>query len=740
MRQSYIDYAMSVIAARALPDIRDGLKPVQRRTLYAMEELNLQPEKSFRKSARIVGDTMGKYHPHGDSSIYDAMVRMAQDFSMEEPLVHGHGNFGSLDGDRAAAMRYTEAKLRPLAMEMLQDLEKGVVPMDGNFDETLKEPRYLPAKFPNALVNGMTGIAVGMATSFPTHNLREVCEAAAAYLKDGNITLRELLRILPGPDFPTGGIVANGKELEELYATGKGRVRIRARMEVVEEKRTGRLHIVVREIPHTLAGGKGALLEAMEVLVKDRKLPGVEDIRDESSRGEVEIILVLKKGTDPEAAIQALLHHTRLEDVMGVQMLALLDHRPKQFNLLSALEAFATFQREVYTARFDNLLEKARDKKEVEEGLLAAYASLDAVLEAIRGAQDVRAVRKCLETGDTAGIRFRTKKLEAQAGKFRFTPRQAGVVLEMRLQKLVGLEALELEAEHRKTLETIARLERLLGDEKELDREVIRELRRIGKVYGRPRRTEITDLEKAAPLREAPAGKLLVVVDGKNYVKALEEEHWGRLGEEPGLRTFSCDRNQCLYIFDSLGNLYRLKVEDIPLAGVQGKGTPLSVLTGVQEEKVLHMDTLEKAGILLFATRSGLVKKVLASEFATNRQKTSACRLQEGDGLCRVLPLEEGQETLGVLTEKGYLLRVPLSGIPVMKKTAQGASLVRLGEGDRLLDIRPLDKEEKVLEVLVDGEVVQKTLRQVPLQERNAAGRQAFKNARPHGFLQKKGL
>ncbi len=410
MKQSYIDYAMSVIAARALPDIRDGLKPVQRRTLYAMKELNVLPDKPYRKCARIVGDTMGKYHPHGDGSIYNAMVRMEQDFTYKQQLVDGHGNFGSIDGDGAAAMRYTEARLTPISLELLGDIDKNIVEMRTNFDETLTEPVVMPARFPNALVNGMTGIAVGMATSFPTHNLKEVIDGTIAYINNEHITIPELMNHIKGPDFPTGGVIANKNELEAMYTTGKGKVKIRAKIDI-EPQSNGKHHIIIREIPYTLIGNKSNLIENLADLVRNKKITGIQDIRDESSRGEIEIIIEAKKDVDPERLVNRLYKKTKLEDNFSVNMLALVDQKPYQFNLKSAIAEFVHFQRDIYSKLYQFLLNKELDKKEGTEGLLKAYDEIDIIIEAIRGAKNMKAVKTCLITGDTTGITFKTKKV-----------------------------------------------------------------------------------------------------------------------------------------------------------------------------------------------------------------------------------------------------------------------------------------------------------------------------------------
>ena len=446
MQKSYIDYAMSVIVARALPDIRDGLKPVQRRTLYSMNELGIRSDRPHRKSARIVGDTMGKYHPHGDSSIYDALVVMAQDFKKELPLIDGHGNFGNIEGDGAAAMRYTEARLEKITEEaFLADLDRDVVDFVPNFDETEKEPSVLPVRIPNFLINGSEGIAVGMATNTPPHNLAEAIDAQIAYLRNPGISTEGLMKYIKGPDFPTGGIVVNEQDLAEIYRTGQGRIRLRGRVEV-EKGKSGHINLVVTEIPYTMVGaGIGKFLTDVAALSENKLTGDIIDITNQSSKEGIRIVIELRKDTDVENFKNMLYKKTRLEDTFGVNMLAIADGRPETLGLKEILRAGAEFQYEITRRKYTNLLEKEQHKKEIQEGLIRAVDVIDLIIEILRGSKDRSMAKRCLVTGDTSGIRFRYKESEIMASQLQFTEAQANAILEMRLYKLIGLE---MEAQH----------------------------------------------------------------------------------------------------------------------------------------------------------------------------------------------------------------------------------------------------------------------------------------------------
>ena len=482
MEKNYIDYAMSVIIARALPDVRDGLKPVQRRTLYDMQELGIRYDKPYRKSARIVGDTMGKYHPHGDSSIYDALVVMAQDFKKGLPLVDGHGNFGSIEGDGAAAMRYTEARLQKITqIAFLEDLDKDVVDFMPNFDETEKEPCVLPVKIPNLLVNGADGIAVGMATSIPPHNLGEVVDAVKAYIKDNDISVKGLMRYLKGPDFPTGGLVVNKDELLNIYETGTGKLRLRGKVEV-EKLKGGRQQLVITEIPYTMIGANiGKFLNDVASLVETKKTTDIVDISNQSSKEGIRIVLELKRDADVENLTNMLYKKTRLEDTFGVNMLAVADGRPETLSLKKIIEHHVDFVFEVTTRKYKTLLGKELEKKEIQEGLIKACDVIDLIIEILRGSKSREQVKKCLVEGVTEGIRFKSKASEKAAAKLKFTENQATAILDMRLYRLIGLEIEALQADYDQTMKNIASYEDILNNYDSMCQVIIEELDGIKK-------------------------------------------------------------------------------------------------------------------------------------------------------------------------------------------------------------------------------------------------------------------
>lgn len=727
MKQSYIDYAMSVIAARALPDIRDGLKPVQRRTLYAMKDLNVTPDKPYRKCARIVGDTMGKYHPHGDGSIYNAMVRMAQDFTYEEELIDGHGNFGSIDGDSAAAMRYTEARLKPISLELLEDIDKNIVEMKTNFDETLMEPTVLPAKFPNALVNGMTGIAVGMSTSFPTHNLKEIVDGTTAYINNENITIKEIMTYIKGPDFPTGGVIANKDQLESIYSTGKGKIKIRAKIDV-KQSSNGKSDIIIREIPYTLIGNKSMLIENLVELVRSKKLNGIQDIRDESSRGEIEIIIETKKDVDPYRLVNKLYSKTRLEDNFSVNMLALHKQKPYLFNLKSAIQKFVEFQQDIYTKRYRYLLDKELEKKEGTEGLLKAYDEIDIIIEAIRGAKNAKAVKKCLITGDTTDINFRTKKSENLAKKFNYTERQATIILEMRLYKLVGLEKLEVEKQYRQIMRKIKRYEKIISNRNELNKTIISELQRIADEYSSERKTVLKNLETVSVIDEKIVEDVYVLVDDKNYIKTIDTDTYHKNKEKiesEMTHMIQATTEDRISLFDNKGDAYRLKVENIPKTKLSDKGTAISVLTQIDEKNIVMIDKLCADDRLLFITKHGLVKQVDSSEFNSPRSKIAATKLNEDDSIIKIVKIHD-EELLITITENGYALIVKTEEIPKQKRTTKGVNLIKLNDSDQIVDVTFIDSLQKTVQIIVDDKINNKNVSAIGIKKRNSKGKQIF--------------
>lgn len=739
MKQSYIDYAMSVIAARALPDIRDGLKPVQRRTLYAMKDLNVTPDKPYRKCARIVGDTMGKYHPHGDGSIYNSMVRMAQDFTYKQELIDGHGNFGSIDGDGAAAMRYTEARLKPISLELLEDIDKDIVEMKTNFDETLMEPTVLPAKFPNALVNGMTGIAVGMSTNFPTHNLGEIIDGTIAYIQDEDITVKELMTHIKGPDFPTGGVIANKNQLEDIYTTGKGKIKIRAKIDI-EKNSNGKHYIIIKEIPYTLIGNKSSLIENLAELVKNKKINGIQDIRDESSRGEIEIIIETKKDVDPDILVNKLYSKTKLEDNFSVNMLALHKQKPYLFNLKSSLQKFVEFQQEIYTKRYQFLLNKELDKKEGTEGLLRAYDEIDIIIEAIRGAKNAKAVKKCLMTGDTTDINFRTKKSENLAKKFDYTERQATIILEMRLYKLVGLEKLEVEKQYREIMRKIKRYEKILGNKKELNKTIIVELQRISDKYSTNRKTQLKNLETFNVIEEDIVEDVYVLVDDKNYIKTVDPNIFEK-NKEKILSEMKCvidaTTKDKISLFDEEGYLYKIKVDDIPKTKLSDKGTAISVLTSINEDHIIMIDKLLDNDKLLFVTKYGLIKHIDTKEFNSSRSKIAATKLNDNDSVIKIIR-PNNEDKLITITANGYALIISTDEIPNQKRNAKGVNLIKLGNNDHIIDIAFVDSQQKTIQVDVDGQINKKNISAIGIHKRNSKGKQIIPSSKNIiGFLQK---
>ena len=530
MKKSYIDYAMSVIVARALPDVRDGLKPVQRRTLYDMHELGIRYDKPYRKCARIVGDTMGKYHPHGDSSIYESLVVMAQEFKKGMILVDGHGNFGSIEGDGAAAMRYTEARLAKLTQEVfLADLDKGVVDFAPNFDETEKEPEVLPVRIPNLLVNGAEGIAVGMATSIPTHNLGEVIDAVKAYMKNSEITTKQLMKHIKGPDFPTGGIVVNKDDLLNIYETGSGKIKIRGKVEV-EELKGGKKRLVISEIPYTMIGaGIGKFLNDVASLVESKKTNDITDISNQSSKEGIRIVLELRKDADVENLKNMLYKKTRLEDTFGVNMLAVANGKPETMGLKSIIEHHVDFQFDVATRKYKTLLAKELDKKEIQEGLIKACNVIDLIIEILRGSKSIKEAKACLTDGITENIKFKSNISKKMASMLRFTERQATAILEMRLYKLIGLEIEALQAEHEQTLKSIARYEDILNNYDSMAEVIIEDLDAIKKTYARKRRTIVENAEEAVfEEKKIEEQEVVFLMDRFGYARTVDVSTYER--------------------------------------------------------------------------------------------------------------------------------------------------------------------------------------------------------------------
>ena len=569
MRKSYIDYAMSVIISRALPDVRDGLKPVQRRTLYDMYELGIRYDKPYRKCARIVGDTMGKYHPHGDSSIYESLVVMAQEFKKGMVLVDGHGNFGSIEGDGAAAMRYTEARLTKFTQEAyLADLDKDIIDFGPNFDETEKEPLVLPVRVPNLLINGAEGIAVGMATSIPTHNLGEVIDAVKAYMKNDAITTKQLMKYIKGPDFPTGGIVVNKDDLPEIYETGQGKIKIRGKVEV-EDLKGGKKQLVITEIPYTMIGaGIGKFLNDVCNLVETKKTTDIVDISNQSSKEGIRIVLELKKGADVENLKNMLYKKTRLEDTFGVNMLAVANGRPETLGLKAIIEHHVDFQFELTTRKYKTLLAKELDKKEVQEGLIKACDVIDLIIEILRGSKSVKDAKACLTQGITENIKFKSQISKKMAAMLRFTERQASAILEMRLYKLIGLEIEALQKEHETTLKNIARYEDILNHYDSMATLIMEELDAFKKEYGRKRRTAIENAEAAVfEEKKVEEQEVIFLMDRFGYAKTVDVSVYERnkeAADSENKYVVNCLNTGKICLFTDTGKMHQIKSVSVP--------------------------------------------------------------------------------------------------------------------------------------------------------------------------------
>ena len=708
MQKSYIDYAMSVIIARALPDVRDGLKPVQRRTLYDMYELGIRYDKPYRKSARIVGDTMGKYHPHGDSSIYDALVVMAQDFKKGLPLVDGHGNFGSIEGDGAAAMRYTEARLQKVTQEAyLADLDKNVVDFMPNFDETEKEPVVLPVKVPNLLVNGAEGIAVGMATSIPPHNFGEVIDGVIAYMKNPDITTAEMMQYIPGPDFPTGGIIANKDDLPAIYESGVGKIKIRGKIEI-EKGKGGKDRMVITEIPYTMIGANiGKFLNDVYGLVESKATSDITDITNQSSKEGIRIVLELKKGADIEALENLLYKKTKLEDTFGVNMLAVADGRPETMGVVPIIRHHVKFQYEIATRKYQTLLAKEQDKKEIQEGLIRACNVIDLIIEILRSSRSIKDAKACLTDGNTDHITFKNPSSKIMAQQLNFTDRQAQAILEMRLYKLIGLEIEALMKEHDETLENIAKYEDILEHRSSMAKVIIKELTAFKKAYGKERKTVIDNLKEAVvAAKKIEEQDVVFLMDRFGYAKIVDTSVYERNKEAANAEyrhIFTCKNTDKICIFTDKGQMHLLKVLDLPYGKFRDKGTPIDNLCNYdsKEENVVYLAGLEHVSShrMLFGTKYAMIKVVDGMEFVVAKKTTAATKLGEEDEVLTVCPLEEN-DTLVMATKKDMFLRIDCAQIPQKRKGAVGVRGMKLAAGDELKSIHVLHEgEEKEVEV-----------------------------------------
>lgn len=727
MRKSYIDYAMSVIVARALPDVRDGLKPVQRRTLYDMYELGIRYDKPYRKCARIVGDTMGKYHPHGDISIYEALVVMAQKFKKGMTLVDGHGNFGSIEGDGAAAMRYTEARLAKLTQEVyLADLDKNIVDFGPNFDEAEKEPVVLPVRIPNLLVNGAEGIAVGMATSIPPHNLGEVVDAVKAYMKNSDISTKGLMKFIKGPDFPTGGIVVNKDDLAAIYETGTGKIKLRGKVEV-EEMKGGKKRLVITEIPYTMIGaGIGKFLNDVCALVESKKTTDIVDISNQSSKEGIRIVIDLKKGADVENLTNMLYKKTRLEDTFGVNMLAVANGRPETMGLKKIIEHHVDFRFEMATRKYQTLLGKEQDKKEIQEGLIKACDVIDLIIEILRGSQSVKDAKACLTRGETENIRFKSGISKKMAAMLRFTERQATAILEMRLYKLIGLEIEALQKEHEETLQKIARYEDILDHYESMADVIIEDLDAIKKEYLRKRRTAIENAEEAVyEENKIEEQEVVFLMDRFGYAKTVDPATYERNKEAADAENkyiLPCMNTGKICLFTDTGKMHQVKVLDLPYGKFRDKSLPIDNVSNYDstKEEIVYICDSEQMRFakLLFVTSQGMIKKVEGSEFQVSKRTIAATKLQAEDRLVSVQVITDNQQIV-LQSKDGFFLRFPAEEVSEKKKGAVGVRGIKLRKND---EVEHAYLFEEGTEVKVKYKEKEVTLNRLKVAKRDGTG------------------
>lgn len=707
MQKSYLDYSMSVITSRAVPDIRDGLKPVQRRVLFDMNELHATHDHATYKSARICGDTMGKYHPHGDASIYDTLVVMAQDFKRMQPLVHGQGNFGSIEGDSAAAPRYTEAKLEKFTDDtMLKDLDM-MVPFQPNYDETMKEPMVLPARIPYFLLNGSEGIAVGMTTSTPSHNLGEIVDLILAYLRNPAMETAEMMYYLKGPDFPTGGIIANKSDLVDIYRTGSGKLKLRGKLTFEKKQgRSDRDKLIVSEIPYTMIGqGIMKFMQDVAQLVEEKKLPEITDISNQSDKNGIRIVLDLKSGADIERITNILYKKTKLEDTFGVNMLAINEGRPETMTLRAVLKAYLKFQYQILEQKYKNLLDKELLKKEIQDGLIKAVDLIDAIIALLRNCKNQADAKKALMTGDIAGVRFRDRDAEYKdiiAG-FTFTERQAQAILDMRLSKLIGLELIELKKQHAETLKNIKEYRGILGSRERMNEVLSEDLMFIREEYAKPRKTLIEDGKEAVYDENAVQEISCYYIQDKfGYCKLLDDATYQRNQEavdSENRYVRKCKNTDNILIFTDKGNLHQIKCQDVPLGKFKDKGVPIDNISkySANEEEIVFVGVKSQVlnHTLIFASSDGMVKLVEGTEFDTANKLVNATKLNEGARVVSIQPMEY-QTDIVFRTEDSYFLRCSLSDIPLQKKSSKGVMAVKLENQDELktfylLGVDPVD-------------------------------------------------
>jgi len=727
MRGSYLDYAMSVIVARALPDVRDGLKPVHRRILYAMNDMGVRPNTPYRKSARIVGEVMGKYHPHGDASIYDAMVRMAQDFSMRYPLVDGQGNFGSVDNDPPAAMRYTEARLAKIAEEMLVDIEKETVDFMLNFDDSLQEPRVLPARLPNLLLNGSSGIAVGMATNIPPHNLGEVCDAIAYLIENPQATIEELGKFVKGPDFPTAGIIQGREGIRNAYATGHGKLVVRAKAHITNVSAAGRRNIVVSELPYQT--NKAALVEDIAELVKNKKIEGISDLRDESDRQGMRVVIELKRESQPQQVLNNLYKYTAMQSSFFVNMLALVDGQPKVISLKEALQHYVDFRRDVITRRSKYELKQAKARAHILEGLRIALDHIDAIIKTIRESETAEAARKNLMT------RFSLSQLQAQA------------ILDMQLRRLASLERQKIQDEYAEVVKTIAYLEDLLANPRRILALIKQDATELKSKYGDKRRTEIVE-QGALEFTEEdliPHERVVVTLSSRGFIKRIPSRHYalqhrggkGIIGqvtrEEDAVMILTvADTHDDLFFFTDRGKVFYLKCHEIPAGSTRtSKGLAIINLLSITEgERVTAMVAttgLMPGTYMVMATRMGEIKKTAVDRFTAVRSSgLIAMDLAASDELVSVC-LAKDKDDVILVTRKGQSIRFDVKGLRTASRTSGGVRAMRLSQGDGVIGMDRADAEGYVLVVTENGYGKVTAVAQYPKQHRAGSGVRTFK-------------
>ena len=720
MRESFMAYAMSVIISRALPDVRDGLKPVHRRVLYAMYDVGNTSDKAYKKSARLVGDIMGKYHPHGDTAIYDTIVRMAQDFNMRYPMVDGQGNFGSIDGDNPAAMRYTEIRMTPLAEEMLADIEKETVDFIPNYDDTLREPAVLPSRIPNLLINGAAGIAVGMATNIPPHNLSEVIDGLVALVENPEMTIQQLMKYIPGPDFPTAGFIHGKEPIIQAYKEGKGIIQMRGKAFTETVKRTGKEQIIISEIPYMV--NKKRLIEQIAELVNEKKIEGIADIRDESDREGMRVVIELKRDAVAEIIINQLHKHTQLQDSFGMNMLAIVDGRPKLLNLKEALKCFLEHRKEVVTRRTAYDLRKAEERLHILEGYRIALDNLDAVIALIRSSADPRVAKEGLMTN------FSLSEIQAQA------------ILDLRLQRLTGLERGKIMDEHRETLELIAKLRAILANEREIYKIIIEELREIKKKYGDERRTQIVDRTEDISIEDMIVDEdMAVTISHDGYIKrnpvslyrAQRRGGKGKIGtttkEEDFVEyLFIASMHSYILFFTTIGKVYWIKVHELPQASRAARGKPIVNLLKLQPgEKVsafLSVREFQEGRHIVFATKNGLVKKTELMAYANPRASgIRAIGLEDGDEVIGVR-LTDGQQELILSTADGQSIRFKEEQVRPTGRGTFGVVGMKLDQDDKVVSMEILTLGFDILTVSEGGYGKRTEMAEYRLQSRGGKG------------------